>query len=67
MFFKTSRKTYGRKQLKAQISQYSNNELIVSQTDIFHRFPSVLLESRFVLSILNYRTILMYICDALTF
>lgn len=55
MFLKTSRKRHGKKQLKAQTSQHPSNELIVSQTEIFHKYPSGLLESNFVLSILNYR------------
>lgn len=57
MFFKTSRKRHGKKQLKAQISQHSN-ELTVSQTETFHKFPSVLLESSFVFSILKHRRFL---------
>lgn len=61
MSFKTSRKRHGKKQLKAQITQYSSKDLIVSQTETFPKFPSVLLERSFVLSILNYRKTLIYV------
>lgn len=57
VLLKANRKRHSRKQLKAQILQHSNNKLSINQREMFHKFPTALLENSFVLSIPNYREV----------